>query len=52
MGISLDTFNEPHLQLPPVGGAVTVSFPPEAGFVLTGSAGSLAPSPEGVGADV
>ena len=35
--IALDTFNEPHLTLPPVGGPVTVSFPPEACFVLGSS---------------
>ena len=32
--IALDTFNEPHLRLPAVGDAVTVSFPHEACFVL------------------
>jgi putative spermidine/putrescine transport system ATP-binding protein len=32
--IALDTFNEPHLALPGVGFPVTVSFPPEACFVL------------------
>ena len=32
--IALDTFNEPHLTLPPVGGRVTISFPHEACFVL------------------
>ena len=32
--IALDTFNEPHLKVPDVGQAVTVSFPPEACFVL------------------
>jgi putative spermidine/putrescine transport system ATP-binding protein len=32
--IALDTFNEPHLSLPGVGFPVTVSFPPEACFVL------------------
>ena len=32
--IALDTFNEPHLRLPAVGEAVTVSFPHEACFVL------------------
>lgn len=36
--LSLDTFNEPHLTLPPVGSDVTVSFPAEACFVL-GTAG-------------
>ena len=35
--IALDTFNEPHLSLPPVGDMITVSFPPEACFVLAGS---------------
>jgi putative spermidine/putrescine transport system ATP-binding protein len=38
--ITLDKFNEPHLSLPPVGGGVTVSFPPEACFVLAGNATS------------
>jgi len=32
--IALDTFNEPHLAVPTVGETVTVSFPPEACFVL------------------
>jgi len=32
--ISLDTFNEPHLTVPPVGELVTVWFPQEACFVL------------------
>ena len=32
--IALDTFNEPHLSLPPVGGQVTIWFPHEACFVL------------------
>ena len=32
--VSLDTFNEPHLRLPAVGDNVTISFPPEACFVL------------------
>ena len=32
--IALDTFNEPHLRLPDVDQAVTISFPPEACFVL------------------
>jgi putative spermidine/putrescine transport system ATP-binding protein len=32
--IALDTFNEPHLTLPPVGDPVTVWFPQEACFVL------------------
>ena len=32
--IALDAFNEPHLRLPDVDTAVTISFPPEASFVL------------------
>ena len=28
--VALDTFNEPHLKVPDVGEAVTISFPPEA----------------------
>ncbi len=32
--VALDTFNEPHLRLPAVGETVTISFPPEASFVL------------------
>ena len=36
--VALDTFNEPHLTLPDVGASVTISFPPEACFVL-GAAG-------------
>jgi putative spermidine/putrescine transport system ATP-binding protein len=50
--VSLDTFNEPHLALPPIGGFVTVSFPPEACFVIAGSAGAVVPAPEAVGAEV
>jgi putative spermidine/putrescine transport system ATP-binding protein len=50
--VSLDTFNEPHLALPPVGGLVTVSFPSEACFVIAGSAGAAVPAPEAVGAEV
>ena len=50
--VSLDTFNEPHLALPPVGGLVTVSFPSEACFVIAGSAGAEVPAPEAVGAEV
>ena len=50
--ISLDTFNEPHLSLPAIGSTVTVSFPPEACFVLAGSVGALVPAGEGVGAEV
>jgi putative spermidine/putrescine transport system ATP-binding protein len=32
--VALDAFNEPHLRLPDVDEAVTISFPPEACFVL------------------
>jgi putative spermidine/putrescine transport system ATP-binding protein len=50
--ISLDTFNEPHLSLPAIGSTVTVSFPPEACFVLAGSVGVPVPAGEGAGAEV
>ena len=33
--IALDTFNDPRLQLPVVGDPISVSFPPEACFVLS-----------------
>ncbi|MBA3236429.1 MAG: ABC transporter ATP-binding protein [Chloroflexi bacterium] len=49
--IALDTFNEPHLSVPKVGSAVTISFPPEACFVLGAARDSSAPRPE-VGAEV
>ncbi len=49
--IALDTFNEPHLRLPSVGDAVTVSFPQEACFVL-GSAREGAAAIAGVTAEV
>ena len=32
--VALDTFNEPYLRLPDVAETVTISFPPEACFVL------------------
>jgi putative spermidine/putrescine transport system ATP-binding protein len=32
--VALDTFNEPYLRLPDVDQAITISFPPEACFVL------------------
>ena len=32
--VALDTFNEPHLRVPAVGEETTISFPPEASFVL------------------
>ena len=38
--VSLDTFNDPNLTLPPIGEAVTVSFPPEASLVLDQPAGA------------
>ena len=49
--IALDTFNEPHLTLPPVGEMVTISFPQEACFVL-GSAREGAAAVAGVNAEV
>jgi putative spermidine/putrescine transport system ATP-binding protein len=51
--IALDAFNEPHLAPPAVGEQVTLSFPPEACFVL-GAAGEAPPEPEpeAVGAEV
>ncbi len=42
--LSLDTFNEPHLTLPAVGEHVTVSFPPEACFVLAATGGRTSPA--------
>jgi len=49
--IALDTFNEPHLTLPPVGDTVTVWFPHEACFVL-GSAREGAVAAAGIDAEV
>jgi putative spermidine/putrescine transport system ATP-binding protein len=49
--IALDTFNEPHLRLPDVDQAVTISFPPEACFVL-GAARDGALASSEVGAEV
>jgi putative spermidine/putrescine transport system ATP-binding protein len=49
--IALDTFNEPHLTLPPVGDTVTIWFPQEACFVL-GSAREGAAAVAGVNAEV
>jgi putative spermidine/putrescine transport system ATP-binding protein len=43
--VSLDTFNEPHLALPPVGDTVTVSFPREATLVLDRPAGAVKVDP-------
>ena len=44
--IALDTFNEPHLSVPSVGSAVTLSFPPEASFVLGAARNGSASRPE------
>ena len=49
--IALDTFNEPHLKVPDVGEDVTISFPPEAAFVLGAARGAAAPTAE-AGAEV
>ena len=49
--VALDTFNEPHLKVPDVGEAVTISFPREAAFVLGAARGAAAPAAE-VGAEV
>jgi putative spermidine/putrescine transport system ATP-binding protein len=51
--ITLDTFNEPHLRLPTVGESITVSFPPEACFVVEGTEGNISADPEvAAGAEV
>jgi putative spermidine/putrescine transport system ATP-binding protein len=50
--VSLDTFNDPNLALPGVGDTVTVSFQPEACFVLAGSVGATVPVVDEVGAEV
>jgi hypothetical protein len=44
-------FNEPHLTLPAVGESVSISFPPEACFVL-GAARDGALAGAGAGAEV
>ncbi len=49
--MALDTFNEPHLSVPKVGAAVTLSFPPEACFVLGAARDTSAPRSE-AGAEV
>jgi putative spermidine/putrescine transport system ATP-binding protein len=49
--IALDSFNEPHLKVPDVGEDVTISFPPEAAFVLGAARGGPAPTAE-AGAEV
>jgi len=49
--VSLDAFNEPHLKLPAVGETVTISFPPEACFVLGAARDGAAASTE-AGAEV
>jgi len=50
--IFLDMFNDPNLALPVVGATVTVSFQPEACFMLTGSVGVPVPVATEVGAQV
>ncbi|MFL5650670.1 MAG: ABC transporter ATP-binding protein [Chloroflexota bacterium] len=49
--VALDTFNEPHLAVPDVGQTVTISFPPEACFVLDAVHGATLATAE-VGAEV
>ena len=49
--IALDSFNEPHLKVPDVGEDVTISFPPEAAFVLGAARGGSSPTAE-AGAEV
>ena len=49
--IALDIFNEPHLRVPDVGAPATVSFPPEASFVLGAARDGVVASTE-VGAEV
>jgi putative spermidine/putrescine transport system ATP-binding protein len=48
---ALDTFNEPHLTVPTVGETITISFPPEASFVLGAARDGALASAE-VGAQV
>ncbi len=49
--IALDIFNEPHLRVPDVGAQASVSFPPEASFVLGAARDGALASTE-VGAEV
>ena len=49
--VALDTFNEPHLAVPNVGDTVTISFPPEACFVLGAARDDVAASAQ-AGAEV
>jgi putative spermidine/putrescine transport system ATP-binding protein len=49
--VALDKFNEPHLRLPEIGEAVTISFPPEACFALAATREATVAS-EDVGATV
>jgi putative spermidine/putrescine transport system ATP-binding protein len=49
--VALDTFNDPNLSVPPVGQAITISFPPEACFVLGAARDGALASAE-VGAEV
>ena len=50
--VALDTFNEPHLRVPDVGQPVTISFPPEASFVLGAARDEAATPSSEVGAEV
>ena len=50
--VALDTFNEPHLRVPDVGQPVTISFPPEASFVLGAARDEAAIPSSEVGAEV
>ena len=49
--VALDSFNEPHLALPAVGESLTISFPPEASFVLGAARDGVLAGAE-VGAEV
>jgi putative spermidine/putrescine transport system ATP-binding protein len=49
--VALDTFNDPNLSVPPVGEALTISFPREACFVLGAARDGALASAE-VGAEV
>ena len=50
--VALDSFNEPHLKVPDVGQPVTISFPPEASFVLGAARDEAATPSSEVGAEV
>jgi len=49
--VALDTFNDPHLKLPDVDEVITISFPPDASFVL-GAARDQATAGVEAGAEV